>query len=53
MFSDKVFNTPYKIGVTTLCGGAYELAATLEGQENILDTLVIGNWNPRKSSVVR
>ncbi len=53
MFSDKVFDTPYKIGVTTLCGGAYELAATLEGQENILDTLVIGNWNPRKSSVVR
>lgn len=60
VFTDSVFNEPYKIGVSTIGWynetvpwyWSFELAATLEWNSE-LDTLIVWNWENRVSAIVR
>lgn len=48
-FKDPGTKSDYAMGATTLAGGAYQIAATLEG-DNAKSALVMGTFNSRKST---
>nr|MDD3720767.1 type II secretion system protein [Candidatus Gracilibacteria bacterium] len=51
-FQDPQSNSPYVMGYTTLVGGKYELAASIEQGGGAKVAKVVGNWSPRGTTLL-